>query len=138
MLSIFFALIAANNLYANPDLSVPTVVLTDVAFSISVSDYDSERACDYRIELEESLIDPSFCAAGGDIKFEFLRFVKATSESVTLILDENVVSEAAINVLPGWVSLLPPVVSILMALVFRSVVPALFRYLDRVLCNHGL
>ena len=35
-------------------------------------------------------------------------------------------SEAAINVLPGWVSLMPPVVSILMALVFRSVVPALF------------
>ena len=32
VLSIFFALIAANNLYANPDLSVPTVVLTDVAF----------------------------------------------------------------------------------------------------------
>ena len=126
MLSIFFALIAANNLYANPDLSVPTVVLTDVAFSISVSGYDSERACDYRIELEESLIDPSFCAPGGDIKFEFLRFAKATSESVNLILDGNVVSEAAINVLPGWVSLLPPVVSILMALVFRSVVPALF------------
>ena len=126
MLSIFFALIAANNLYANPDLSVPTVVLTDVAFSISVSGYDSERACDYRIELEESLIDPSFCAPGGDIKFEFLRFVKATSESVNLILDGNVVSEATINVLPGWVSLLPPVVSILMALVFRSVVPALF------------
>ena len=80
VLSIFFALIAANNLYANPDLSVPTVVLTDVAFSISVSDYDSERACDYRIELEESLIDPSSCAPGGDIKFEFLRFVKASSE----------------------------------------------------------
>ena len=126
VLSIFFALIAANNLYANPDLSVPTVVLTDVAFSISVSDYDSERACDYRIELEESLIDPSSCAPGGDIKFEFLRFTKTTSESVNLILDESVVSEAAINVLPGWVSLLPPVVSILMALVFRSVVPALF------------
>ena len=126
MLSIFFALIAANNLYANPDLSVPTVVLTDVAFSISVSDYDSERACDYKIGLEESLIDPSFCAPGGDIKFEFLRFTKATSESVNLILDGNVVSEATINVLPGWVSLLPPVVSILMALVFRSVVPALF------------
>ena len=126
VLSIFFALIAANNLYANPDLSVPTVVLTDVAFSISVSDYDSERACDYRIGLEESLIDPSFCAPGGDIKFEFLRFTKATSESVKLILDGNVVSEATINVLPGWVSLLPPVVSILMALVFRSVVPALF------------
>ena len=48
-LSIFFALIAANNLYANPDLSVPTVALTDVTFSISASGYDSERACDYRI-----------------------------------------------------------------------------------------
>ncbi|HJL80262.1 MAG: sodium:proton antiporter [Thiotrichales bacterium] len=126
VLSIFFTVFAASNLYANPDLSAPSVVLTDVSFSISVSGHDSERVCDYRLEVEENLIEPSRCNSGEDIEFEFLRFTKASSDSAKLILDANVVSQTSINVLPGWVSLMPPLISILMALVFRSVVPALF------------
>jgi len=123
---IVLFLIASGNLYANPSLSTPTVALTEVTFSISASGYEPERACDYRVELEENLIEPSICTPGEDIEFEFLRFMEPASESVKLILDGNVVSEERVNVLPGWVSLLPPLISILMALIFRSVVPALF------------
>jgi len=121
-----FTLIASSNLNANPTLTTPSVALTGVTFSISASGHDIERSCDYRLELEGNFIQPSACSSEEVIEFDFLRFTEASSESAKLILDGNVVSEEAINVLPGWVSLLPPLISILMALLFRSVVPALF------------
>ena len=126
ILLFVFTLIASSNLNANPTLTTPSVALTGVTFSISASGYDLERSCDYRLELEGNFIEPSACSSEEVIEFDFLRFTEASSESAKLILDGNVVSEEAINVLPGWVSLLPPVISILMALLFRSVVPALF------------
>lgn len=126
IVSIIFTLFVASNVYANPEISAPSVVLTDVAFSISVSGHDSGRACDYRLEFEDNLIEPSSCGSEQDIKFEFLRFAEASSDSAKLLLDDDAVTETSINVLPGWVSLLPPLISILMALVFKSVVPALF------------
>ena len=124
--SIIFTLLFASNIYANTEISAPSVVLTDVPFSISVSGYDSKRACDYRLDLEGNLIEPSLCGSEQDIEFEFLRFTEASSDSAKLLLDDETLAEASINVLPGWVSLLPPLISILMALVFKSVVPALF------------
>ena len=124
--SIIFTLLFASDIYANTEISAPSVVLTDVPFSISVSGYDSKRACDYRLDLEGSLIEPSLCGSEQDIEFEFLRFTEASSDSAKLLLDDETLAEASINVLPGWVSLLPPLISILMALVFKSVVPALF------------
>ena len=124
--SIIFTLLFASNIYANTEISAPSVVLTDVPFSISVSGYDSKRACDYRLDLEGSLIEPSLCGSEQDIEFEFLRFTEASSDSAKLLLDDETLAEASINVLPGWVSLLPPLISILMALAFKSVVPALF------------
>ena len=72
IVSIIFTLFVASNVYANPEISAPSVVLTDVAFSISVSGHDSGRACDYRLELEDNLIEPSSCVSEQDIKFEFL------------------------------------------------------------------
>ena len=95
---IILFLIASGNIYANPTLSTPTVALTEVTFSISASGYEIERACDYRVEIEEYLIEPSICIPGEDIKFEFLRFMESESESVKLILDGNVVSEERVNV----------------------------------------
>ena len=124
--SIIFTLLFASNIYANTEISAPSVVLTDVPFSISVSGYDSKRACDYRLDLEGNLIEPSLCGSEQDIEFEFLRFTEASSDSAKLLLDDETLAEASINVLPGWVSLLPPLISILMALAFKSVVPALF------------
>ena len=124
--SIIFTLLFASNAYANTEISAPSVVLTDVPFSISVSGNDSKRACDYRLELEGNLIEPSLCGSEQNIEFEFLRFAEASSDSAKLLLDDDAVTETSINVLPGWVSLLPPLISILMALVFKSVVPALF------------
>lgn len=124
--SIIFTLLVASNVYANTEISAPSVALTDVPFSISVSGHDSNRACDYSLELEGNLIQPSLCAPEQNIEFEFLRFTEASSDSAKLLLDDDAVAEASINVLPGWVSLLPPLISILMALVFKSVVPALF------------
>ncbi|MDT8436784.1 MAG: Na+/H+ antiporter NhaC family protein [Gemmatimonadota bacterium] len=41
-------------------------------------------------------------------------------------LPDGTLAEARVRVLPGWTSLLPPLVAILMALVFREVVTSLF------------
>ena len=84
--SIIFTLLFASNIYANTEISAPSVALTDVPFSISVSGYYSKRACDYRLDLEGSLIEPSLCGSEQDIEFEFLRFTEASSDSAKLLL----------------------------------------------------
>ena len=89
---LFFVLFASGNLNANPTLTTPSVALTGVTFSVSASGYNLEQACDYRLELEGNLVEPSVCSSAEVIEFDFLRFTEASSESVKLILDGNVVA----------------------------------------------
>ena len=119
-------LFSVGNLNASPIISSPSVILTEVPFSISVSDIEENRACDYRLDIENNLIEPSLCNTEDGLEFEFLTYSNSTSDILKLILDDAIIVEKNVNVLSGWVSLMPPLISIFIALIFRSVVPALF------------
>jgi len=106
-------------------IQVPEVVLTDVPFEIQISDFDEVRACEYQVKIDQVLYSPTVCDSN-DLTFEFLLIEDTSTNQLSLMLAEQEISSEELNVLSGWLSLMPPIVSILVALFFRSVIPALF------------
>ena len=113
------------NIQAMPAMEVPEVVLTNVPFEITVSDFDQSRVCEYQLEIDQTLYEPTVCDAN-NLTFEFLLIKERSADQTTLFLADEKVLNTELNVLWGWLSIMPPFISILVALFFRSVIPALF------------
>lgn len=102
----------------------PTVALAGIPFDISVtgkvtgSDVLAVRAGGETLagEMEE---DGSFIVA--DIVVSSTGAVE-----VELLINGSVVADASVRVIPGWVSILPPLIAIFVALITKNVIPALF------------
>lgn len=45
---------------------------------------------------------------------------------IELLVNGSVVAEASVRVIPGWISIMPPLIAILVALITKNVIPALF------------
>ena len=127
------SLVAAALFVATPSASAqeyeivaPPVVLTDVPFDVAVSTTGAAgtpallqmRAAGGTFDAE-LLDDGGYLVAGitvsasGPVEFE-------------LVEGGQVVAEATTRAVPGWVSILPPLLAILIALITRNVIPALF------------
>ena len=108
-----------------PTIEVPEVVLTSVPFEVSVSGFDQQQACKHQLKINDFFFEPTVCNSN-ELNFEYL-LIEATSDNqLELLLDQKKIASEEVNVLWGWLSILPPLVSILVALFFRSVIPALF------------
>ena len=113
------------NTKAMPVMDTPQVILTGVPFEISVSEFDQERACDYQLLIDQTIYQPAQCNAGV-LSFEFLSIEDRSNNQLSLLIGDQEISTKELNVLWGWISIMPPLISILVALFFRSVIPALF------------
>ncbi len=105
------------------EISPPQVVLSDTPFELTVTDPDGaladgtpvvvqsgEHRAEGTLSDGSATVELPAVAAGGQIT------ASAAGNSAT----------ATANVIPGWVSILPAVIAILVALTFRQVIPALF------------
>ena len=108
-----------------PTIVVPEVVLTSVPFEVSVSGFDQQQACGHQLKINDFFFEPTVCN-GNELNFEYLLIEGTSDNNLELLLDQKKIASEKINVLWGWLSILPPLVSILVALFFRSVIPALF------------
>jgi len=108
-----------------PTIVVPEVVLTSVPFEVSVSGFDQQQACGHQLKINDFFFEPTVCN-GNELNFEYLLIEGTSDNNLELLLDQKRIASEKINVLWGWLSILPPLVSILVALFFRSVIPALF------------
>ena len=113
-----------------PSLAVdpPAIVLTDVPFSVTLHTEDGENAR-YRIRSA----DGRELAAGAlplraDTRVDGLRVAAGGLPlTVEITADQGTASETVdAPRFPGWVSLLPPLIAIALALIFRHVVVSLF------------
>ena len=108
-----------------PTIVVPEVVLTSVPFEVSVSGFDQQQACGHQLKINDFFFEPTVCNSN-ELNFEYLLIEGTSDNNLELLLDQKKIASEKINVLWGWLSILPPLVSILVALFFRSVIPALF------------
>jgi Na+/H+ antiporter NhaC len=125
-LFIFLLFGISTNAMVQPIVDAPKVVLTDIPFEITVTSASSQDFCNYSLELNDAIYTPENCSDSDQITFSNLVLSKKAAYTARLSLNGQVLSSNKIEAVWGWVSILPPVASIIIALLFRSVIPALF------------
>ena len=131
----------ANSNEAALQLEVPELALTGVTAIITVSGAIAGEQVSITTGDNEYRVNAD---ASGEALFEAVTFADSGSHSVSVTTMSGVVAAADVRVLPGWVSVMPPLVAILVALTIRNVIPALLVGLwfgapmspYRVLCSH--
>ena len=106
---------------AEPVATAPEVLLTDVGFSVTVEGL--EEASPVELRINDELVSQS---NGSGISAVDLQVVSTGMAQLEVMQNGESVFSKNIPVIPGWVSLLPPVFAILLAFLLRSVIPALF------------
>lgn len=107
---------------SQPQLQVPDLVLKGLPFAITVDDAASDSGYVLRVEGRSYAL----MLANGRLRADSVQVTRSGRFLVVLEQNGREVAQAAGRALPGWTSILPPLLAILIALLFRRVVPALF------------
>jgi Na+/H+ antiporter NhaC len=110
------------------ELRAPDVVLRGAPFDFDVSGADSPADSAALFEVRIGSGDPRALEEGPD---GALVLTGATVESlgsvsIELLREGEMVAETGTSSIPGWTSILPPLLAIAFALAFKQVIPALF------------
>jgi Na+/H+ antiporter NhaC len=103
----------------------PTVVLGGVPFQITVSG-GAESAGPFEVRTATGTVLASGSVEAGGSTTASGLLVRSRGELPLAVTIGGETQEVAPTLVPGWYSLLPPLVAIVIALVFREVVTALF------------
>lgn len=110
-------------------IEVPGLVLTDVPFSVAIGGAEGlltdSLISDFTINVGDASFVPELDEDSGKLMVD----VKTTAsgmQSIALERNGQIVAEASSRSVPGWLSIVPPLLAILIALLFKRVIPALF------------
>ncbi len=109
---------------AAPTVEVQAIVLGGVPFDITVQ-APSDSLAIYTIEVDDRVYPAAYDAEAGAYRAENVEAASG-QVGVTVLRNGVMVAEATRRALPGWFSILPPILAIAVALAFRRVIPALF------------
>ena len=111
---------------ADAELSTPQVFLEGIAYDLQATLSEPDNATDPTtplLRVNELLYTPD--RRGDQWVFTDVVISHASGAQVSLERDGELLQSADVPVIPAWVSILPPLVAIGMALLIRSVLPAL-------------
>ncbi|WP_022836782.1 Na+/H+ antiporter NhaC family protein [Salisaeta longa] len=106
-------------------LTAPDLVLHGISFEVSVP-ADSATAQPPVLQLEGRSYPLTYDAAAGVWTTDAAVVDGAWRPTLRVVRDGAVIAATTTRGLPGWLSILPPLLAIVIALIFRRVVPALF------------
>lgn len=117
---------------APPSVSVdaPTILLSGVPFDLTIFSEDAGEGATFRVATSGGRT-----LAGGDLPVRVrvvARNLQAGADDLPLSVTVTTASGSTVSMtvspprFPGWISLLPPLVAIALALIFREVVVSLF------------
>jgi Na+/H+ antiporter NhaC len=104
------------------ELTVPDLALTEVPTTITV--VGASPGVAITLELEQSSYR-EIADSSGHAEFIDVQFSSSGMFQVAVSEEGGAVATGEVRVLPGWVSVTPPLLAILVALTLRSVIPAL-------------
>jgi Na+/H+ antiporter NhaC len=108
-------------------VEVPDPVLTDIEFSVTVpGDSSVARTGSPVVQVDGTRHSLSYDAEQQQWTADGITVSSSGSTTVEVVADGTTLRSASTRALPGWLSVLPPVLAIALALVYRRVVPALF------------
>ena len=111
---------------AEASLEPPRVALAGVAFDVTVEGAPAGT----RLELDagplrfEAVADPEGSAVFSDVLVDDPQALQLAVYELS-VAPPRPLAEAALRVIPGWLSILPPLLAIFLALALRSVIPSL-------------
>ena len=108
-------------------VSLPKVFLEGIPYDLTVSSAGAPHASSSRVPPKLIVNDRSYDAQKSGDNWVFLGVVAhdANTVQLSLMVNNTLASDGSVAVIPGWVSILPPLLAIGMALLLRSVLPAL-------------
>ncbi len=122
MLACVLMIAAAPAAYpADEPVDAPKVLLTNVAFAVTADAPDAGAPA--TLLLNGAVVAT---AADGALAAEIAGLPATGTATFELRQDGSTVWLREVPVIPGWMSLLPPLVAILLAFLLRAVIPALF------------
>lgn len=108
-------------------VSLPKVFLEGIPYDLTVSSAGAPHASSLGVPPNLIVNDRSYDAHKRGDNWVFLGVVAQDANTVQLrlMVNNTLASDGSVPVIPGWVSILPPLLAIGMALLLRSVLPAL-------------
>ena len=108
-------------------IDVPDPVLTGIEFSVTVpGDSSLAEAGTPRVRTGDQTHALSYDAANEQWTAEGVTVPSSGGATVQVVAGGQTLRSADTRAIPGWLSILPPLLAIGMALLYRRVVPALF------------
>ena len=107
------------------EIDVPQVILSKIPFTAQVQLADMRDIAGYRLEVDGQIYTPADLDSA-TLVFDGL--VKSETGLTLIVLSRNklAVEQVEIRSIAAWLSIVPPLIGILVALFLRSVIPALF------------
>ena len=104
----------------------PQVALEGRPFTVTVTGAPADSAAAYVLRVDGREVGPMQLLEGGALAIENVSIDDAGGARLEVIQDGTVAAIHETHVIPGWISILPPVLAIAVALLFKQVIPALF------------
>ncbi|MBT7043556.1 MAG: Na+/H+ antiporter NhaC family protein [Candidatus Marinimicrobia bacterium] len=108
----------------NISVDAPRVVLKNIEFNVSYSGDFSEQDS-FALLVNGIIFSPSNIT-DGKVHFNQISISEITDASFHLTSGEETIHKFNRKVIPGWISILPPIIAILLAFASRAVIPSLF------------
>ncbi len=105
---------------------VPRVALAGHPFNVTISGAPADSAATYVLRVNGREVAPMQLQSDGALVAEDVTIEAAGGALIELAHNGTVRAAHETNVIPGWISILPPVLAIAVALIFKQVIPALF------------
>jgi len=112
--------IAAANT-ADVQIDAPKVLLTNVEFDVKVTGLPDRSAV--ALHIDNRIVAES---SGSSVSVEGIKTQTHGETRVEVFVNGKIVAEKTVATVPGWASILPPLIAILLAFALRAVIPALF------------
>ncbi len=125
LLAIAFAVLAPRAVIAQEVSSAPKVVLGGVPFTLDVTGGD-DASLWYEVRNSANTLLGSGTVARGETATVPDLIVPGRDALPLMVLIGDTTHEVRPPFAPGWFSLVPPIVAILLALIFKEVITALF------------
>jgi len=108
-------------------IQIPSTVLTSVPFDVSFSVDSDTASVGFPITVRVgSAVFSAVRLDNGRFLAEHVAAEASGTAKVEILRSGTVIGAASARAIPGWLSIVPPILAILIALIFRRVVPALF------------
>ncbi|MFQ5745395.1 MAG: Na+/H+ antiporter NhaC family protein [Acidobacteriota bacterium] len=111
------------------EIESPAVVLTQVPFAATVrsdqGSIEAASAATFSLKVSDATYD-AVPQEDGTLLIANVLVGRSGTVSLELVVNGATVSRASARAVPGWVSIIPPVLAIFIALAFKNVIPALF------------